>query len=134
MCRPTAGGGLTGSTHAGTDPRRAPMTSLPSATKTLPLADDGRQDGSRGTAHASTRRNIRLLTIAQALGGASPPIIVSLGGLVGPQLAPNPALITLPVSLYNPGLAVSTLPAAYLMCRLTHKMQTGPHNLQWFDS
>ena len=70
------------------------------------------------TAEAQARRNIRLLTIAQALGGAGPPIIISLGGLVGHDLAPNPALITMPVSLYNLGLALGTLPAAFLMRRL----------------
>ena len=70
------------------------------------------------TAEAQSQRNIRLLTVAQALGGAGPPIIISLGGLVGQTLAPSPALVTLPVSLYNLGLALSTLPAAYLMRRL----------------
>ena len=70
------------------------------------------------TAEAQSQRNIRLLTVAQALGGAGPPIIISLGGLVGQALAPSPALVTLPVSLYNLGLALSTLPAAYLMRRL----------------
>ncbi len=70
------------------------------------------------TAEAQAQRNIRLLTVAQALGGAGPPIIISLGGLVGQTLAPSPALVTLPVSLYNLGLALSTLPAAFLMRRL----------------
>ena len=69
------------------------------------------------TADALARRNVRLLTIAQALGGAGPPIIISLGGLVGQALAPIPALVTLPVSVYNLGLALGTLPAAYLMRR-----------------
>ncbi|MBX3550753.1 MAG: MFS transporter [Xanthobacteraceae bacterium] len=64
------------------------------------------------------RRNIFVLTAAQALGAASPPIIVSLGGLVGQSLAPTPTLATLPVSVYNLGLAIGTLPAAYFMRRL----------------
>ena len=55
---------------------------------------------------------------AQALGGASPPIIISLGGLVGQQLSSNPTATTLPVSIYQLGLALSTLPAAWLMQRL----------------
>src|SRR3546814_19173999 len=70
------------------------------------------------TADAHSRKNILVLATAQALGGASPPIIISLGGLVGQSLAPDPALVTLPVSLYNLGLALGTLPAAYLMPRL----------------
>src|SRR3546814_4879598 len=64
------------------------------------------------------RRNVGLLMAAQSLGGAAPPIIISLGGIVGQMLASNPSLATLPVSLYNLGLALSTIPAALLMRRL----------------
>ena len=46
----------------------------------------------------TVRRNITVLTAAQALGGSSAPIVMSLGGLVGQQLADNPAWVTLPVS------------------------------------
>jgi MFS family permease len=63
------------------------------------------------------RRNVRLLTIAQALGGATPPIVVSLGGLIGLQLADNKALATLPVSMLNIGVALAVIPAAWLMRR-----------------
>lgn len=66
---------------------------------------------------AASQHNARVLTTAQALGGASPAIIVSLGGLVGQQLASNPALATLPVSIFNLGLAIGTLPAAWVMRR-----------------
>ena len=68
------------------------------------------------TATASSR-SLNLLFVAQALGGAAPPIIISLGGLVGQQLSAAPTLATLPVSLYQLGLALSTLPAAWLMQR-----------------
>jgi MFS family permease len=64
-----------------------------------------------------SRHNAQVLTTAQALGGASPAIIVSLGGLVGQQLASNPALATLPISIFNLGLAIGTLPAAWVMRR-----------------
>ena len=67
------------------------------------------------TEHSIARHNIFVLTTAQALGAASPPIIISLGGLVGQQLASDPALVTLPVSLFNLGLAMGTLPAAFVM-------------------
>ena len=72
------------------------------------------------TPHAThtAQRNLRLLVAAQSLGGAAPPIIISLGGLVGQMLTSSPALATLPVSLYNLGLALSTLPAALLMRRI----------------
>ncbi|MFC3721933.1 MFS transporter [Neoaquamicrobium sediminum] len=69
------------------------------------------------TDQSLARRNIAVLTAAQALGAASPPIIVSLGGLVGQQLSRDPALVTLPVSLFNLGLALGTLPAAFVMRR-----------------
>lgn len=63
-------------------------------------------------------RNMGLLVAAQSLGGASPPIIISLGGLVGQQLSSDPTASTLPVSIYQLGLALSTLPAAWIMNRL----------------
>ncbi|MGE4338187.1 MAG: MFS transporter [Pigmentiphaga sp.] len=70
------------------------------------------------TLDPAVRHNSRVLIAAQALGGASAPIIISLGGLVGQMLSTTPALATLPVSLYNTGLALSTLPAAWLMRRI----------------
>jgi MFS family permease len=63
------------------------------------------------------RHNSLVLSVAQALGGASPAIVVSLGGIVGAALAPDKGLATLPVSLLQLGLAVGTLPAAYVMRR-----------------
>lgn len=63
------------------------------------------------------RRNILVLAVAQTLGGSSGPIIISLGGLVGQELSTDPTLVTLPVSLYNLGLALGTLPAAFIMRR-----------------
>ncbi|HEX8164334.1 MAG TPA: MFS transporter [Beijerinckiaceae bacterium] len=63
------------------------------------------------------RHNTRVLAVAQALGGASPPIVVSLGGIVGQALSPDKGLATLPVSLLQLGLALGTLPAAYVMRR-----------------
>ncbi|RGE40591.1 MFS transporter [Comamonas testosteroni] len=64
------------------------------------------------------RRNMGLLVAAQSLGGASAPIIISLGGLVGQQLSSDPTASTLPVSIYQLGLALSTLPAAWIMNRM----------------
>ncbi len=68
-------------------------------------------------AHDRAQHNARVLTTAQALGGAAPVIIISLGGLVGQQLAHNPAMATLPISIFYLGLAIGTLPAAWLMKR-----------------
>ena len=64
------------------------------------------------------QRNLGLLVAAQSLGGATPPILISLGGLVGQQLSSNPSASTLPVSIYQLGMALSTLPAAWLMNRM----------------
>jgi MFS family permease len=67
--------------------------------------------------HKVAHRNIWILTAAQSLGGANSPIITSLGGLVGERLASDPTFVTLPVSLFNLGLALGTLPAAFVMRR-----------------
>ncbi len=67
--------------------------------------------------NALAKRNAWVLAIAQALGGANPAIVISLGGIVGLTLASNPALATLPVSLLNLGLALGTIPAALVMRR-----------------
>ncbi|WP_346363744.1 MFS transporter [Bosea sp. (in: a-proteobacteria)] len=64
------------------------------------------------------RRNALVLAGAQALGGASPAIVISLGGIVGSQLVANQAFATVPVSLMQLGLACGVIPAAFLMRRL----------------
>ena len=69
------------------------------------------------TSSTLERRNLGLLVAVQSLGGASPPIIISLGGLVGQMLSSTPSAATLPVSLYQLGLALSPLPAAWLIHR-----------------
>ena len=61
---------------------------------------------------AAARRSARILAIAQAVGGANPAIVVSLGGLVGASLSPDPAYATVPVSVLQLGIAAGTLPAA----------------------
>jgi len=67
------------------------------------------------SASPHTSRNLAILTCAQILGASSPPIIIAFGGLVGRQLIDNPELSTLPVSIYQLGVAASVLPAAFLM-------------------
>ena len=64
---------------------------------------------------AVAKHNARVLAAAQALGGASPAIVISLAGLVGQGLASDKSLATLPVSLLQLGLAAGTIPAALLM-------------------
>ncbi|WP_246388898.1 MFS transporter [Microvirga mediterraneensis] len=71
---------------------------------------------------AIAKRNAVVLAVAMALGGSSPAIVVSLGGLVGQSLASNKELATLPVSLLNLGLAIGTIPAAMLMRRAGRRL------------
>ncbi|WP_457094741.1 MFS transporter [Microvirga sp. P5_D2] len=74
------------------------------------------------TSDALAKRNALVLAAAMALGGSSPAIVVSLGGLVGQNLAENKELATLPVSLFNLGLALGTIPAAMIMRRIGRRM------------
>ncbi|WP_342363039.1 MFS transporter [Terrarubrum flagellatum] len=66
---------------------------------------------------ALARRNARIFATAQALGGATHSIVIASGGLVGQYLAQNDALSTLPVSITQLGVALFTLPAAFLARR-----------------
>ncbi len=62
------------------------------------------------------RRNALLLSAAAAFSGAIPVISVSLGGLAGSYLLDaDKSLATLPVSGFNVGVAMGTIPAALLM-------------------
>lgn len=63
------------------------------------------------------RHNARVLACAQALGGGSPAIVISIGGLVGQTLASDPALATVPVSVMQLGIASGTIPVAIFMRR-----------------
>jgi MFS family permease len=67
---------------------------------------------------STARHNARVLSCAQALGGASPAIVIALGGLVGQAIAPDPVYATVPVSLLQLGIASGTIPAALVMRRL----------------
>ena len=69
------------------------------------------------------RRNAITLAAAQSVVGAANPVVISLGGLAGLWLlADNPALATLPVSSFGVGLALGTLPAAWLMERVGRRI------------
>ena len=73
---------------------------------------------SESTSSSGGWRNARLLSSLQALGGANPAVVVALGGLVGQQLASNPEQATIPVSLFNLGMAIGILPAAFFMRKI----------------
>ena len=66
-------------------------------------------------------RNVILLAVCQALGLAGPGTVVLLGGIIGAELAPDPGLATLPVSLGIISMALMAIPAALLMRRIGRK-------------
>jgi MFS family permease len=63
-------------------------------------------------------RNVIILSLSQAFGLAGIPIIVLLGGIIGSELAPSPALSTLPVSVMIIGVALFVIPASLLMRKI----------------
>ena len=63
------------------------------------------------------RRLILLLAIAQALAGANAGAIFASAGILGHMLGDDPALATLPVSVFVIGMASGTLPAGWLARR-----------------
>ncbi|WP_439498828.1 MFS transporter [Bosea sp. (in: a-proteobacteria)] len=67
---------------------------------------------------ALAKRNALVLACAQALGGANPAIVISLGGIVGASLVTDKTFATVPVSLMQLGIAAGVIPAAILMRRL----------------
>ena len=64
------------------------------------------------------KRNIAILLVAQVIAVTATISLVMLGGIVGREMAPAPALATLPLSLFVVGTAVGTVPAAWLMSRI----------------
>ncbi|HEY3506464.1 MAG TPA: MFS transporter [Actinocatenispora sp.] len=63
------------------------------------------------------RRNLTILTVAQALFLCGTSVDLTLTGLVGYRLAPTPALATLPAALITVVTLVGTGPAAALLAR-----------------
>ena len=63
-------------------------------------------------------RNVVLLFAGQVVFVTGTVIVVTLGGIVGSHIAPEPALATLPLSVMVVGTAVATVPAALLMQRI----------------
>jgi MFS family permease len=72
-----------------------------------------------GSEPRHARRNALLLSAAAAFSGAIPIVNISLGGLAGIYLLDtDKSLATLPVSGFNVGVALGTIPAAMLMRRV----------------
>jgi MFS family permease len=59
--------------------------------------------------------NVRILLVAQVLAGSGLTAVVLFGGILSAALAPDPSWATAPVSIAVVGMALSTVPAAFLM-------------------
>ncbi len=60
-------------------------------------------------------RSVLLLSLCQALLVTGNILLVAVNGLIGKQLAPSEALITLPVAFQFVGLMMATIPASLIM-------------------
>ena len=67
-------------------------------------------------------RNLIVLLLAQMCFVSGSAMTVTMGGIVGAQLAPSPSLSTLPVSVVILGTAFGTIPAAQLMKRIGRRL------------
>ena len=65
----------------------------------------------------SARRNVFVLVAAQAVLGAQMPMIFTIAGLAGKQLAPNACLATLPISAMVIGSMLTATPISAFMAR-----------------
>lgn len=64
------------------------------------------------------KRNLVILVICQLLSASGSIVMVTLGGIIGARLSPDPAYATLPVSLMIVAVAATTIPATLLMQRI----------------
>ena len=63
-------------------------------------------------------RNLIILILCQLISATGSFVMVTLGGIIGTSLAPNPAWATLPVSMMVIAVAATTVPATLLMRRI----------------
>ena len=73
--------------------------------------------------NAVARKNVLLYLLCQALGAASAPINIALGGLVGHHLlGEDKSLATLPVTAYNLGVVIGAIIANAIMRQVGRKL------------
>lgn len=65
---------------------------------------------------------VLILSVAQALFQIVSVMVMTIGGLAGAQIAPSPALATLPIAAMFCGTAVLTFPASLLMDRIGRRL------------
>ena len=72
--------------------------------------------------NAIARRNAILLAFCQAVNASAAPLSITLGGIVGSYLlGPDKSFATAPVTGFNIGVALMSLPAAMLMRKIGRK-------------
>lgn len=71
--------------------------------------------------YSAQRRNVLLLAGAQALFQTTSVLVVTVSGIVGQGLAPDPRFATLPIAMMVVGAAVMMIPASVLMQRMGRK-------------
>ncbi len=74
--------------------------------------------GSNPKVNAIAVRNLAILMTCQCVATGGTVLVVTIGGIVGSALAPEPAWATLPMSLMVVGTAACAAPAAMLMRRI----------------
>ncbi|MEZ5557493.1 MAG: MFS transporter [Pseudomonadales bacterium] len=67
-------------------------------------------------------RNLLVLITCQCISVSATVLVVTIGGIVGLSLSPDPALATLPMSLMIVGTAAATVPAAMIMRRFGRRI------------
>lgn len=67
-------------------------------------------------------RNLPLYFLAQIVFVSGTVLVVTVGGIVGNELAPSPVLATLPLSFMVVGTAAATVPTAMLMQRVGRRL------------
>lgn len=70
------------------------------------------------TTSTSERLNVAILVISQTLFMVASITVMTLSGLVGRALGPDPSLATLPIAMMMLGTVISTLPASLYMKRV----------------
>jgi MFS family permease len=61
---------------------------------------------------------VLLITIAQAIGMLTAPLVIFIGGFIGLSIAPSPSMSTLPVAALIVGIALAGMPAALIMQKI----------------
>ena len=64
------------------------------------------------------KRNVAILVVSQTLFMVAAITVMTLSGVGGQQLSPEPGLATLPIAVMMLGTVVSTLPASLFMKRV----------------